>query len=96
MGVTKAYRIKTRNGELFATNLADYLNIFPSPPKREEILQGRFHKVTVSDSQGEITIEKPFLYTDLGRNELILVKRPSERYTWQEEQERYPMHHLHR
>ncbi|BAZ08731.1 hypothetical protein NIES4071_05370 [Calothrix sp. NIES-4071] len=82
MGVTKPYQVKTRNGELIEANLYDSLSILRTPEKREEILQGRFHKVAVPDGTKEITIEKPFLYTDLSRNEVILVKPLSERYTW--------------
>lgn len=82
MGVTKPYQVKTRNGELIEANLYDSLSILRTPKKREEILQGRFHKVAVPDGTNDITIEKPFLYTDLSRNEVILVKPPKERYTW--------------
>jgi hypothetical protein len=82
MGVTKPYHVKTRNGQLISVNLADSLSILRTPDKREEILQGQFHKVAAPDGTSEITIEKPFLYTDLSRNEVILVKPLSERYTW--------------
>lgn len=84
MGVTKPYQVKTRNGELIEANLYDSLSMLRTPSKREEILQGRFHKVAAPDGTNEITIEKPFLYTDLGRNEVILVKPLKERYTWRE------------
>lgn len=84
MGVTKYHELKTRNGQLIKTNLIDSLSILRTPSKREEILQGQFHKVAAPDNRGEITIEKPFLYTDINRNEVILVKPPSERYAWQE------------
>ena len=44
MGVTKPYQVKTRNGELIEANLYDSLSMLRTPEKREEILQGRFHK----------------------------------------------------
>ncbi|MEH1792458.1 RICIN domain-containing protein [Nostoc sp.] len=82
MGVTKPYQLKTRNGQLIETNLFDSLSMLRTPEKREEIIKGQFHKVATSDGTGEITVEKPFLYTDFERNEVILVKPLSERYTW--------------
>lgn len=84
MSLKKPYQLKTPNGELIEAFLYDSLSILRTPHEREEILQGRFHKVAAPDGTGEITIEKPFLYTDLDRNEVILVKPPSYRYTWRE------------
>ncbi len=84
MGIIKPSQVKTPNGQLIEANLAECLSIVRTPSKREEILQGQFHKVAAPDGQGKITIEKAFLYTDLDRNEVILVKPLSERYTWEE------------
>lgn len=82
MGVAKPYQLETRDGQLIEANLFDAMNVLRTPEKREEILKGQFHKVVAPDDTGELTIEKPFLYTDFDRNEVILVKPLSERYTW--------------
>ena len=84
MGLAKPYQLETHDGQLIETNLFDAMNVLRTPEKREEILNGQFHKVTAPDGQRDITIEKPFLYTDFDRNEVTLVKPPSERYTWPE------------
>ena len=84
MGVTKPYQIETRDGQSIEINLAESVSILRSPCKREEILNGEFHKVASPNDQSKITIEKPFLYIDIHCNEIILVKLPSQRQTWQE------------
>lgn len=83
MGVIKPYQIETCAGLPVEANLIDSLNIFRTPEKRQEILQAEYNKITDPNGK-QVTVEKPFLYTDFDRNEVILVKPPNERYFWRE------------
>lgn len=64
--------------------LADSINVRRSPQIREKILRGELHRAACASCGRQMTVEKPFYYTDLDRNVVFKVCPRGERHSWQQ------------
>lgn len=82
MAVFHPYPVRCACGAELVVNLADSINVKRTPASRGWILDGILHRATCHLCGSTFTVEKPFYYTDLGRNTLFKVLPRKERHTW--------------
>lgn len=82
MAVYHPVTVKCRCGNTLSVQLADSLNIKRSPEAREKILRGELHRVSCPSCNHQMTVEKPFYYSDLTRNAFFKVLPRGERHLW--------------
>ena len=84
MAIFHHHTIQCVCGEKLSVPLADSINVKRSPDARDRILRGELHRAFCTACHRQITVEKPFYYTDLTRNTLFKVFPRGERYRWKE------------
>lgn len=87
MAVFHPHKVKCVCGEPLVAQLADSINTKRVPQWRERILQGRLHKARCSVCGREMTVEKPFYYTDATRKSFFKVLPRGERHRWRQASE---------
>ena len=70
MAVFHPHVVECVCGNRLNVNLADSINVKRSPETREQILRGELHRASCSVCARHMTVEKPFYYTDLTRNDV--------------------------
>lgn len=71
-----------------AARIALGVHVTRVPQVRQQILDRTFHALACSGCQAELQIEQPFIYTDFGRNQWLLVATPADRRQWQDWEQR--------
>jgi hypothetical protein len=84
MAVFHPHTVKCVCGETLTVQLADSINVKRAPDLRDRILEGKLHRATCGECGRQMTVEKPFYYTDLERNALFKVSPRGERHMWKE------------
>lgn len=84
MAVYLPHQVSCVCGKVLTVQLADSINVKRSPDSRDRILRGEMHRAVCSDCGREMTVEKPFYYTDLTRNVLYKVCPRGERHQWKD------------
>ena len=82
MAVFHPTTVKCPCGNMLTAQLAESLNVKRSPADREKILRGELHRVSCPSCGRQMTVEKPFYYTDLDRNAFFKVLPRGERHLW--------------
>jgi hypothetical protein len=82
MAVFHPHTVKCLCGQTLTVLLADSINVKRSPEARERILRGELHRASCPACKRQMTVEKPFYYTDLTRNAFFKVFPRGERHTW--------------
>lgn len=82
MAVFHPHNMKCVCGNTLLVQLADSINVKRFPEFRNKVLMGELHRVTCSLCSRQMTVEKPFYYTDLNRNVFFKVFPRGERYRW--------------
>lgn len=82
MAVYHTHIVNCVCGNALTVQLADSINANRSPEARERILRGELHRASCPACGRTFTVEKPFYYTDLGRNVLFKVSPRGERHEW--------------
>jgi hypothetical protein len=82
MAVFHPQTVKCECGNTLTVQLADSVNVKRSPESRDKILRGEFHRVACPACNRQMTVEKPFYYTDLNRNAFFKVFPRGERHLW--------------
>src|SRR5262245_17325940 len=84
MAVFHPHTVQCVCGNTLTVQLADSINAKRSPDTRERILRGELHRAACPACNRQMTVEKPFYYTDLSRNVLFKVCPRGERHRWKE------------
>ncbi len=84
MAVFHPHTVKCICGQTLTVLLADSINVKRSPEAREKILRGELHRTTCPACKRQMTVEKPFYYTDLTRNAFFKVFPRGERHLWKQ------------
>ena len=82
MAVFHPTSVKCQCGNTLTVQLAKSLNVKRSPKTREKILLGQLHRVSCPSCSRQMTVEKPFYYSDLDRNTFFKVLPSGERHLW--------------
>jgi len=82
MAVYHPITVKCDCGNSLTVQLADSINVKRSPEAREKILRGELHRAACPACNRQMTVEKPFYYTDLSRNAFFRVSPRGERHLW--------------
>lgn len=82
MAVFHPLTVKCECGNTLTVQLADSLNVKRSPESRDKILRGELHRVACPVCNRQMTVEKPFYYSDLTRNAFFKVFPRGERHLW--------------
>ncbi len=80
MGVAHLVSARTASGRPVTAQAFRCLSIGRTPALRQEILAGRFHRVANPEGGTPLLLEKDFVYVDLARKTLILVRPRSKRH----------------
>jgi hypothetical protein len=84
MAVFHPHSVSCVCGNALTVQLADSINVKRSPDMRDKILKGELHRTACPACKRQMTVERPFYYTDLLRNAIFKVCPRSERHTWKE------------
>ena len=84
MSTFRVYSLTCGCGEKLSAPLAESVNVQRAPELREQILKGQFHRVKCPKCKRTVTVEKPFLYFDTGRQAYFNVLPASERHRYRE------------
>jgi hypothetical protein len=71
----------------FTGHAADSINIERAPEARALVLEGAFHVEVCPGCGQRVTIDRPFLYTDLGRRQFCHVFRRADEGDWPRREE---------
>ena len=82
MAVFHPYRVRCSCGNPLTVELAETINAKRSPELRNRILRGELHRASCPVCKQQMTVEKPFYYTDFTRNAVFRVLPRGERHTW--------------
>lgn len=84
MAVFYPHIVKCVCNNSLTVHLAESINIKRSPSAREKILRGELHRASCPKCARQMTVEKPFYYTDLTRNSFFKVLPRGERHLWKQ------------
>ena len=84
MAVFHPFTVKCQCGNTLVAQLADSINAKRSPEARDKILRGELHRVACPVCNRQMTVEKPFYYTDLTRDAFFKVFPRGERHRWKD------------
>lgn len=84
MAVFRPLTVKCGCGNALVVQLAESINAKRSPESREKILRGELHRTACTACGRQMTIERPFYYTDLTRDAFFKVLPRRERHRWRE------------
>jgi hypothetical protein len=82
MAVFYPHTVKCVCNNTLTVHLADSVNVKRFPASREKILRGEMHRTACAQCGRQMTVEKPFYYTDLTRNCFFKVLPRGERHLW--------------
>src|SRR5262245_48689406 len=80
MAVFHPHRVSCVCGNTVVAELADSVNVTRAPSMRERILRGELHRAACPACHRQMTVEKPFYYTDLLRSSFFKVLPRGERH----------------
>src|SRR5262245_41712473 len=83
MAVFHPYTVQCVCGNAITVQMAESLNVKRTPKIRDKILKGQLHRASCAACKRQMTVEKPFYYTDLERNAVFKVSPRGERHMWQ-------------